>query len=56
MEANPEIEFEHYLTQKLGGMTVGEMRERMGQQEFVYWRTYYARMAQREELERLKAR
>lgn len=36
-------------------MTVAEMRERMGQAEFLAWEVYYARKAQREELERLKA-
>lgn len=37
-------------------MTVGEMRQRMGNDEYVRWRMYYARKAQREELERLKAK
>jgi hypothetical protein len=31
-------------------MTVGEMRERMGQDEFLMWSRYYARKGQREEL------
>lgn len=31
------------------------MRARMGQAEFLAWEVYYARVAQREELERLKA-
>lgn len=35
-------------------MTVGELRERMGSDEFVRWSVYYARKAQREELERLR--
>ena len=48
------MEFEFYLAQKLG-MTVGRMREEMDNQEFVYWSRYYARKAQAEELERLKA-
>lgn len=36
-------------------MTVGELRQRMSNAEFVYWTRYYALKAQREELERLKA-
>lgn len=41
------------LAQKLG-RTVAELRQ-MGNDEFVRWQVYYARKAQREELERLKA-
>ena len=36
-------------------MTVAEMRQRMGNDEFVHWQVFYARKAQREELEMLKA-
>ena len=36
-------------------MTVGQLREQMSNDEFVRWGVYYARIAQREELERLKA-
>lgn len=36
-------------------MTVAEMRHRMSNDEYVYWCVYYAREAQRKELERLKA-
>ena len=36
-------------------MTVGELRARMSNAEFVGWQAYYARKRQREELERLKA-
>lgn len=35
-------------------MTVGHLRESMSSDEFVRWGVYYARIAQREELERLK--
>lgn len=52
---SPELEFEHYLAVKLG-MTVGEMRRRMTQAEFVRWDVYYARIAQAAELERLQAK
>jgi len=31
-------------------MTVGDIRERMGNAEFVRWSVYYQRIAQREEL------
>jgi len=53
-ETNPETEFEFYLATKLS-MTVGQLREQMSNAEFVQWGVYYARIAQREELERLKA-
>lgn len=36
-------------------MTVGQLREQMSNDEFVQWGIYYARKAQQEELERLKA-
>lgn len=55
MEANPEEEFEFFLAQKLG-MTVMRLREEMGNDEFVRWYIYYARKAQREELELKKAK
>ena len=54
LENEPELEFEFYLAQKLS-MTVGEMRARMGNDEFVVWSRFYARKAQADELERLKA-
>lgn len=50
MEADPTLEFEHFLCTKLGGMTVEEMRERMSNREFVAWSVYFGRKAQREEL------
>jgi len=36
-------------------MTVDRMRRSMSSDEFTHWGVYYARKAQREELERLKA-
>ena len=54
LESDPELEFEFYLASKLG-MIVGEMRARMTNAEFVLWSRFYARKAQAEELERLKA-
>ncbi len=34
---------------------MAELRQRMSNDEYVRWQIYYARKAQREELERLKA-
>ncbi len=56
MEANPSIEFDHMLCEKLGGMTVDEMRDRMSNVEYVRWQIYYGRKAQRLELETSKAK
>lgn len=53
-QANPDLEFEFFLAAELG-MTVGRLREELSSDEFLYWGTYYARKAQREELEQLKA-
>ena len=53
-EKSPETEFEFYLAQKLS-MTVERMRDEMSQAEFVAWSIYYARIAQRRELEQAKA-
>jgi hypothetical protein len=36
-------------------MTVARLRVEMSNDEYVYWAMYYARQAQRIELERLKA-
>jgi hypothetical protein len=48
-EANPDLEFEFFLAQKLG-MTVAGMRHEMSAFEFGQWGIYYARIGQREEL------
>lgn len=53
---NRELEFEFYLARELGGMTVGELRERMGADEFLHWQAYYALRAQQLELEQKKAK
>lgn len=37
-------------------MLVADLRERMSNAEFVRWSMYYARKAQRQELEMLKAK
>ena len=46
--------FTHFLAQKLG-MTVGRLQWEMPNPEFIRWKTYYGRLAQRAELEALKA-
>ena len=43
-----------YVAQKLG-RTLAELRATVGNDEFVLWTRYYARQAQREELEAKKA-
>jgi hypothetical protein len=49
-----ELEFEHYLTERLGLGTVADMRRRMSQAEYVTWAIYYQRKAQRIEMSRHK--
>jgi hypothetical protein len=44
-QANPELEFEFFLAAELG-MTVGELRQRMSQDEFIQWSVYYGRKSQ----------
>lgn len=46
--------FEFFLAEKTG-RTVAELREQMSNDEFLHWQMYYARIAQQQELERLKA-
>lgn len=48
-----DLEFEHYLAVKLS-MTVSRLRSEMSSEEFVAWSVYYQRLAQEQELERLK--
>lgn len=52
-EADPELEFEFFLAQKLG-RTVAEMRASLSQAEFMHWGVFYARKAQRKELANAK--
>jgi hypothetical protein len=54
-EQDPTTEFEFFLAQKLG-MTVARLRAEMTNQEFMEWGVFYARKAQREELEIAKGR
>lgn len=55
-DADPSLEFDHYLTERLGWQSVDEMRERMSADEWMRWWVYYARKAQRQEIELAKAR
>jgi hypothetical protein len=50
-----DLEFEFYLATKLG-MTVADVRERITPMEFIGWKMYYGRKAQRAELENAKLR
>ncbi len=52
-EADPELEFEFYLADRLS-RTVDELRQSMGQDEFVRWAVYHGRKAQRRELAAMK--
>lgn len=54
MDAQPELEFEYFLAQKLG-RTVAELRQ-MSQAEYVGWTVYYGRKAQREQIEAAKVK
>lgn len=54
LENDPDLEFEFYLAYKLG-MTVAEMRARMGNDEYVLWTRFFMRKQQAAELERLRA-
>jgi hypothetical protein len=56
METNPDVEFDHYLVERLGWRSVAEMRRGMSMQEWRSWSMYYQRKAQRYELEMVKAR
>lgn len=51
-----DLEFEHFLCQKLGGMTLAEMRQRMSSEEYIDWSVYYGRKAQREQLASLRGK
>lgn len=44
------MEFEYFLTLKLGWQTVEALRANMGHDEFVTWAVYFGREAQRRQL------
>lgn len=52
MEADPSIEFDCYLAEKLG-KTLGEVRA-MPMHDYMTLQVYYGRKAQRQELEQIK--
>lgn len=54
LENDPDLEFEHFLAQKLG-MTVARLRAEVDNGEYVRWNRYYARKAQAQELARAMA-
>jgi hypothetical protein len=54
LENEPDLEFEFYLAEKLS-RTVAELRDTLSNAEYVLWTRFYARKAQAEELERLRA-
>ena len=54
LEEDPELELEFYVAERLG-KSLTELRESMGQQEWVLWTRYFARKAQAQELELKKA-
>lgn len=56
MESSPDLEFDHFLTERLGWRSVGAMRAGMPNAEYQAWYLYYARKAQRREMEIEKAR
>lgn len=49
MESSPDLEFDHFLAEKLS-MTVADMRRRMSAAEWHDWGVYYARKGQRQQL------
>ena len=55
LESDPELEFEFFLAEQLGGTTVEELRRRMSNAELLMWSTYYGRKAQNAELAAKKA-
>lgn len=51
MDREPDVEFDYALTERLGWRSVAEMRRGMSAEEWVGWSVYYARKAQRKQLE-----
>ena len=50
-ENDPELDFEFFLAEKLGGMTVRELRARMSNDELLRWSVYFGRRNQEAELQ-----
>jgi hypothetical protein len=55
METRPDLEFDYYLAERLG-RSVAEMRRSVSAAEWRGWSVFYARKAQRRELELAKVR
>jgi hypothetical protein len=55
LEANPDVEFEFFLADRLG-MMVATLRDVMSADEFLGWSMFHARRAQRRQLSELQAR
>jgi len=55
-EESPDLEFDHFLVEKLGWRSVAEMRRGMAAAEWLAWWVYFARKAQRQELAIAQAR
>lgn len=56
LQDNPDLEFEHYLTDRLKLGTVAIMRAVMGSDEYERWKAYVGRERQREEMMSQKGR
>lgn len=53
-ETRPDLEFDHYLTEKLGWGSVERMRRSMSAAEWLAWAVYYGREAQAKQLQAMK--
>lgn len=56
MESRPDVEFDHFLVERLGWRSVAEMRAGLSGAEWLSWWVYFARKGQRRELEMAKLR
>ncbi len=54
MDANPDVEFDHVLAERLGWRSVAAMRRGMSMSEWRSWWVYFARRDQRRELQALQ--
>lgn len=55
LAGEPGVEFDYFLADRLR-MTVGDLRSRMSNVEYVHWQMYHSRRAQELELEQAKAK
>lgn len=54
LDSHPDREFDLFLTLKLGWRSVEEMRRGMTADEWNWWRLYFLRRSQEQELARLQ--